>query len=256
MWVDAQQNAGGLIGYANGCTVSNCYSTGSVTGSDGGSYVGGLIGNQYVATVTNCYSTGHVAGNSYVGGLTGSQSGPTATNCFWDTLTSGQTSSAGGTGESTALMKTQSTFTGWDFTFVWTINSGVNNGYPILRNILETRGNPLTAPQNLTANAGNGQVMLKWNQNTEGGFLKYRIYLGADSVTMTLKDSSTASISDTTKMITGLTNGTKYYFRISALDSARLESGQSYAASATPAVLNALREYNPDAYTVLLLHMD
>ena len=31
-------------------------------------------------------------------------------------------------------MKTESTFTnaGWDFTGIWTINSGTNNGYPFL----------------------------------------------------------------------------------------------------------------------------
>jgi len=51
---------------------------------------------------------------------------------------------------------------------------------------------------------------------------------------MSLKDSSTASITDTSKTITGLTNGTKYYFRISALDSMRLESGQSIAVGIVP----------------------
>jgi hypothetical protein len=58
--------------------------------------------------------------------------------------------------------------------------------------------------------------------------------MGSDSMTLSLKDSSTASISDTVKVITGLTNETKYYFRVSALNNARLESAQSYAASATP----------------------
>jgi len=36
------------------------------------------------------------------------------------------------------------------------------------------------------------------------------------------------------KTITGLTSGTTYYFRVSALDSARLESSKSFAASAIP----------------------
>ena len=92
---------------------------------------------------------------------------------------------------------------------------------------------PLT-PQNLTATAGNAQVTLKWSKNTESDFLKYRIYIGSDSTTMSLKDSSSASINDTTKTITGLTNGTKYYFRVSAMDSARLESGLSFAVSTIP----------------------
>ncbi|GEM_PF-2629931 len=96
------------------------------------------------------------------------------------------------------------------------------------------------APQNLTATAGNGQVTLKWSKNIEADFLKYRVYMGTDSVTVSLKDSTSASISDTLKTITGLTNGTKYYFRVSALDDARLESGKSYAVGATPSVNNLI----------------
>ena len=52
-------------------------------------------------------------------------------------------------------------------------------------------------PQNLVAIAGNGQVTLKWNQNTEADFLKYRIYMGTDSTILSLKDSSATSITDT-----------------------------------------------------------
>ena len=57
---------GGLVGL-NGSTVSNVYSTGSVTGED---YVGGLVGRNG-GTVENSYSTGSVTGNLAVGGLVG-----------------------------------------------------------------------------------------------------------------------------------------------------------------------------------------
>jgi len=112
------------------------------------------------------------------------------------------------------------------------------------------------APQGLTASPGNGQVTLKWGKNTEADFLKYLLYMGTDSNSVSLKDSTTASISDTNKTIAGLTNGTRYYFRVSAIDSLRLESSKSYAVNATPSVLNTAWEYNPDTNTVLLLHMD
>ncbi|MCX6122023.1 MAG: FG-GAP-like repeat-containing protein [Ignavibacteriales bacterium] len=111
-------------------------------------------------------------------------------------------------------------------------------------------------PQNLTAIAGNGQVTLKWSKNTESDFLRYRIYRGTSSGPTIVSDSTTAGISDTSKVITGLTNGTMYYFRITAVDSARLESAYSNEVNTTPSVLNAQREYNPDANTVLLMHMD
>ncbi|MEA3499643.1 MAG: GLUG motif-containing protein [Candidatus Marinimicrobia bacterium] len=65
-------DVGGLVGYNyNSSTVSNSYSTGSVSGS--GSDVGGLVGyNNYYSTVSNSYSTGSVSGNNDVGGLVGS----------------------------------------------------------------------------------------------------------------------------------------------------------------------------------------
>ncbi|MCX6120397.1 MAG: FG-GAP-like repeat-containing protein, partial [Ignavibacteriales bacterium] len=116
------------------------------------------------------------------------------------------------------------------------ITANSSSTLSIFRNTVSSNTTP-AAPQNLTATAGNGQVTLKWNKNTEADFLKYRIYMGTDSTSVNLKDSSSASISDTSKTIIGLTNGTKYYFRVSALNSARLESGKSVAASSIPNVI-------------------
>jgi len=57
---------GGLVGYNTGW-ISNCYAMGSVSGNN---RVGGLVGEN-IGTITNCYSTGSVIGNRYVGGLVG-----------------------------------------------------------------------------------------------------------------------------------------------------------------------------------------
>ena len=132
----------------------------------------------------------------------------------------------------TADMKTQSTFTdaGWDFSGVWTINSNVNNGYPILRN-------PSNAPQNLVANTGNRQVMLMWNKNAETNFLKYRIYMSSTSNGESLYDSTSNGITDTTRQINGLVNGSTYYFKVTAIGNTRQESGLSNEASASLPVL-------------------
>ena len=59
-------DVGGLAGINEG-SITNCYSTGSVTGDDA---VGGLVGLNF-GSITMSYSTGTVSGNSIVGGLVG-----------------------------------------------------------------------------------------------------------------------------------------------------------------------------------------
>jgi hypothetical protein len=96
---------------------------------------------------------------------------------------------------------------------------------------------PPAAPRNLTAVADNGQVTLKWNKNTEADFLRYRIYGGTSTNPTTKIDSTSGGITDTVRAISGLTNGTKYYFRITAVDNAGLESGFSNEVNATPSAV-------------------
>jgi hypothetical protein len=93
---------------------------------------------------------------------------------------------------------------------------------------------PPSAPIDLTAAAGNGQVTLKWSKNTEADFLRYRICGGTSSSPTTRIDSTTGGIDDTVKTITGLTNGITYYFRVTAVDSSGLESGYSNEVNAVP----------------------
>ena len=65
--VTGNLHVGGLVGENNGI-VSNSYFTGSVTGDN---RVGGLVGRIYDGTVSNSYFTGSVTGNDMVGGLVG-----------------------------------------------------------------------------------------------------------------------------------------------------------------------------------------
>jgi sugar lactone lactonase YvrE len=90
------------------------------------------------------------------------------------------------------------------------------------------------APQNLSAVQGNTQVTLKWNKNTDANFYRYRIYGGTTANPTTIIDSTTSGISDTMRVIHGLTNSTKYYFRVTALNLSLLESGYSNEVNATP----------------------
>jgi hypothetical protein len=79
----ANGHVGALVGMigATGGTVSNCYTTGMVTGYtclyviDRGGYVGGLVGKS-CGNITECYSTCTVNGSTYcIGGLVGMHTG-------------------------------------------------------------------------------------------------------------------------------------------------------------------------------------
>lgn len=87
---------GGVCGGKRG-TVTNCYNSGTVAGSN---RVGGVCGLNF-GNVTNCYNTGSVTGTNNVGGVCGGNYDGTVTNCYYliGTANSGIGS---GSGEATA----------------------------------------------------------------------------------------------------------------------------------------------------------
>ncbi len=157
---------GGLVGYSNQGTnisqsFSNCNVTSTATSED---WVGGLIGvSNNNGVLTDCYSTGNVIGYNRVGSLVGyyvnggsatrcysigkaKQNGTSSitgligtgpgSQCFLDKETSGYTTSTTEVmATTTALMKTQTTFTdsSWDFTSTWAMSASKNGGYPYLQ---------------------------------------------------------------------------------------------------------------------------
>lgn len=68
----AANHLGGLVGYFHGSNIniSNCYVTKNLSSSNG--YVGGIVGYiNGIGTISNCYATGSVSGSNYIGGLIG-----------------------------------------------------------------------------------------------------------------------------------------------------------------------------------------
>ena len=82
---------------------------------------------------------------------------------------------------------------------------------------------PPAMPESLSATAGNSQITLFWNQNTETDLYQYLVYGGTDPFPATIV-ATNSSISDTTVIISNLENGTTYYYRLSAIDYAGMES--------------------------------
>jgi hypothetical protein len=178
---------GGLVGYnANydiNATIKDSYATGNVSGR----YAGGLVGYNDYGTIESSYATGDVEGSSYVGGLAGSTRSGTIENSYasGDVKRTGSSTYIGGlVGDSflstvvNSSMKTaeqmrqQSTFAGWDFTDVWTINANLNCGYPYLQSIEdavllsgECKTTPIRTPQiasgNIIAYAMGNNIVLQ-----------------------------------------------------------------------------------------------
>ena len=168
---------GGLIGTVSSAppattVIENCYALGDVTGANGSNNdfhkatrMGGLIGqisnSSGSVSVKYCYAVGHITRvwtSASAPFLTGALVGNTPNGVFissavctnyWDKTTTGQINLGGGNatlaqdngftpnGKTTAEMKTAATYVNWDFTAVWNIGSGTNNGYPYLRTVIK-----------------------------------------------------------------------------------------------------------------------
>ena len=147
---------GGIVGYIDQYgTVRACYQTGAVRGTKS---VGGIVGEVwYDSTVRDCYSAGAVSGEARVGGVAGFTGYAELADCYsyqpglpavggvyadddgdTATVTGCYTLSETETGEgylTAAQFAHQSSFAGWDFETVWTLENGVR---PELRSNRET----------------------------------------------------------------------------------------------------------------------
>ena len=87
---------------------------------------------------------------------------------------------------------------------------------PTFRLMLPADTTTPAAPANLTALAGSGQATLKWNRNSEFDIGVYKVYRN----TTNNPGSATLinTLPDTTCVAGGLTNGTTYYFWVTAVD--------------------------------------
>ncbi len=80
---DNSSNLGGICGYNSG-DISNCYVTGSFTGSVRSGVFGGLCGTNS-GDITNCHTAGSITGgrtSGPLGGLCGKNEEGTITNCY------------------------------------------------------------------------------------------------------------------------------------------------------------------------------
>lgn len=129
----------GLLGLGTGAVVENVMSKVAVTGTTNVGGIAGFsgaedLGSTIASNITTSWSAGAVVGTAATGGVVGALGiGGGASNVYWDTQTSGQTSSAGSAasaGRTTAQMRQQATYGGFDFAGTWAIRASV--GRPFL----------------------------------------------------------------------------------------------------------------------------
>lgn len=226
----SQTKAGGLIGDTL-APVENCFATGPVAGS---AAVGGLLGLNDNADIAFCYSTGAVTGQTTndVGGLVGQDWG-TVTACYWNTETSGQATSDAGSGRTTAQMKEQATFAGWDFSSVWGIDANANGGYPYLQALAVYVAPPAKATDPSPEDGATKRpvdVTLGWQGGA--GAESHDLYFDTANppvarVATDLAETSYAPPST-------LSYGTTYFWRVDAKNSIGTTAGDVWSFSTLP----------------------
>jgi hypothetical protein len=107
-----------------------------------------------------------------------------------------------------------------------------NTGFPAAGTVF-TFAPDTAAPLGLTAAAVSGGANLAWQRSRLTSLLRYRIWAGTSPASMAPRDS-TASLSDTTKALAGLNNGTTYYIGVTVLGPGGEESGFAQVVSVTP----------------------
>lgn len=100
------------------------------------------------------------------------------------------------------------------------------------------------SPILVSAEGGNVSVRIRWTQSTGSRLARYKVFRS----TSPIADNATGGVVTDTIGIgrfefvdaTGLTNLTKYYYRMKTIDSAGIESGMSNEVSVTPNVLPSI----------------
>jgi len=98
------------------------------------------------------------------------------------------------------------------------------------------------SPNGLAASPGDGQVTLSWTvpgSNGGSGISGYEIYRGTSPGGESSAPVNASLVAGTSYIVTGLTDGTTYYFTVAAVNQAKLQGAKSGEASATPVAAGA-----------------
>lgn len=125
--INAQSNAGGLVGIVQGSTntIENSFSNSNIVATVG--YAGGFVGTPSGLNITNSYSTSRVSAPKFVGGLIADRAySVVVKNSYFDSTIS-KIEKPITQARTTEQLKNKETFVDWNFENIWTIKDGVKS---------------------------------------------------------------------------------------------------------------------------------
>jgi len=181
----------------------------SISSPSDGATIGSGVVISFVGTATD------VEDSDLTGGMT------------WQSSIEGQIGPPDGGGSFTATLT--------DGVHLITASATDSGGKTGLASVSITVGDPPpAAPTGLVATAGNGQVSLDWDDNSESDVLGYNVYRSdtpGESYTQIATLIATSDYLDLS-----VENDTTYYYVVTAVDTGSNESNESSGVSATPGV--------------------
>lgn len=135
--ISSKRIAGGIVGDTDeACFVTDCYNAGTVTAEY---EAGGIVALVLPANnITRCYNVGTVSAPDSAGALIGAAYDPnslTVNNCYYLNTSCPQADSFCGTPLTAAQLQNQSSYVGFDFNSIWTMDGDENYTYAELQSI-------------------------------------------------------------------------------------------------------------------------
>lgn len=238
--------------------ISNSYATGNV--STASSNIRGGFSGGDGARITNAFATGSVTtGGSNGGGFHGRTSNSTVSGIYWldhagnpsacvGTFTAGTFACTSQADINYFKSASNAPMSSWDFTTVWAVNSGANDGFPYLQ--WQSFASPPSVDSDAATNVSfataqlNGEVTSAGTQSlTRRGFVWGDNSLGApgdvtpeSSGYDSVAEANPADVGTFSKSLAGLASNTTYYYRAFATSSVGTTYGtqQSFTTQVNP----------------------